>query len=270
MTGKTDELCFEGKGITSKQLIEVRISRQQPGQGIVFRVPDRKEESEFVEIKAVAANVAATWRNVTLGSASNRLCLVEHILAAMALWGLQDLLIEVNGPEIPLDDGSAKFWLDLLEQSGWERKTPACDIELKQALVVKKGDRLLMAVPDGQFSLNYMIDWDHPQIGKCWQSWSSTQDPRQISDARTFATAQEHAMFGITEDSVSLTADGFSKELRWADEPVRHKLLDLIGDLSLCGVNPQRLKARFISIKGGHEMDVELAKQLAEILSSPQ
>jgi UDP-3-O-acyl-N-acetylglucosamine deacetylase len=110
-----------------------------------------------------------------------------------------------------------------------------------------------------------MMDWNHPLIGKCWQSWASGQDPHQIADARTFGSLQEHTMLGITDESVSLTSDGFSKELRWKDEPVRHKLLDLVGDLVLAGVNPQRWKARFISIKGGHEMDVEMSKRLSAL-----
>ena len=125
-----------------------------------------------------------------------------------------------------------------------------------------------MAIPDDHFSVNYMIDWNHPQIGKIWQAWSSKEDPRAIADARTFGSEKEHQMLGLGDDVVSLTEKGFSKDLRFQDEPVRHKLLDLIGDLSLAGVNPLRWKARFISIKGGHEMDVELARKLWAQLNS--
>ena len=74
-------------------------------------------------------------------------------------------------------------------------------------------------------------------------------------------------MLGLTKDVVSLTEDGFSYPLRFEDEPVRHKLLDLIGDLALIGVNPLRLNARILSIKGGHELDVQLAKKLSAILN---
>lgn len=70
-------------------------------------------------------------------------------------------------------------------------------------------------------------------------------------------------MLGLENDVVSLTADGFTQPLRFEDEPVRHKLLDLVGDLALSGVNPLKFKAKFISIKGGHELDVEMAKRLA-------
>jgi len=261
----TGDLVYEGKGITSKQNIKVRLSKRHLGHGIVFRIPDRKSSdgTGHVDIPAVSDYVVNTLRNVTLGIGANRLCLVEHILCAVALWGIEDVFIEVDGPEIPLGDGSALFWLDLLESAGWEKNLPPCDHELKEPIFLKKGDRILIALPDEQFSVNYMMDWNHPLIGKVWQSWSAAQDPHLIGDARTFGSLQEHAMLGITEESVSLTADGFSKELRWSDEPVRHKLLDLVGDLVLAGINPLRWKARFISIKGGHEMDVEMAKRLA-------
>jgi UDP-3-O-acyl-N-acetylglucosamine deacetylase len=263
------ELVFEGKGITSRQNISVRIARREPGHGIVFRIPDRKAApgtAAQVEIPALSSSVVNTLRNVTLGCGANRLCLVEHILGAAALWGLDDLLIDVNGPEIPLGDGSAMIWLDLVAASGWEKIKPPCDRELKEPIVLKKGDRVLMAIPDEKFSVNYMMDWNHPLIGKRWQSWASEQDPREIGLARTFGTLQEHTMLGIADESVSLTADGFSQELRFPDEPVRHKLLDLVGDLALAGVNPQRWQARFISIKGGHEMDVEMSRRLSDLL----
>lgn len=265
---KTDagEICYKGKGITSKQEITVKIGLREAGHGIVFRIPDKKNEGATIDVPATSASVVNTLRNVTLGVGSSRLILVEHILCAVALWGLEDILIEVDGPEIPLGDGSAMFWLDMLENSGWERKQLIADHELKEPVIVKKGDRMLMAIPDEQFSVNYMMDWDHPMIGKCWQSWAPTQNPREIGDARTFGSEKEHMMLGISDEVVSMTASGFSKDLRWTDEPVRHKLLDLVGDLVLAGINPQRWKARFISIKGGHEMDVDIAKKLAALL----
>jgi UDP-3-O-[3-hydroxymyristoyl] N-acetylglucosamine deacetylase len=110
------------------------------------------------------------------------------------------------------------------------------------------------------------MDWNHPMIGKRWHSWSPEQGIDELTVCRTFGSMKEHQMLGLADDVVSMTDDGFSKPLHFADEPVRHKLLDLIGDLALVGFNPLRLKARFISIKGGHEMDVELVKNLATLL----
>ena len=266
LTANSKEFLYEGKGITSRQTISVKASLQEVGHGIKFLIPKKGESAPSVVIPATASSVVNTLRNVTLGIGTDRLCLVEHILCAVALWGIEDILIEVNGPEIPLGDGSAMFWVDLLESAGWAQRMVESDLSLAEPIIIKKGDRILMAIPDEKFSVNYMMDWDHPLIGKIWHSWNPSQSPREIADARTFGSEKEHEMLGISDDVVSINKTGFSKELRWADEPVRHKLLDLVGDLVLAGVNPLRWKARFISIKGGHEMDVDMAKSLKALL----
>ncbi|MBY0357073.1 MAG: UDP-3-O-acyl-N-acetylglucosamine deacetylase [Candidatus Obscuribacterales bacterium] len=267
MNNLANNLVYEGKGITSQKPVKLKISKQKAGHGIVFRLRDINADKDdvTVDIPALASSVVNTLRNVTLGRGSTRLCIVEHFLCATALWGLDDLLVEVDGPEIPLGDGSSKFWIELFQSAGWQRQEIKADLELSQVLVCKKGDRLLLAIPDEANSFDYMIDWNHPMIGKLWQSWSNKEDPNQILDARTFGSMQEHQLLGLVDQVVSMTPTGFSEELRFKDEPVRHKILDLVGDLALAGVNPQRWKARFISIKGGHELDVEMAKKLAEV-----
>lgn len=262
---ETFRLTYTGKGTTSRQDVSVVISSGHPGTGIVFRGKNEKT-GVLVEIPARASNVVNTLRNVVLGKDGARICLVEHLLAAVAMQGLDDIEIEVQGPEIPLGDGSAQFWLDCFRQHGLTRNPVASEVELHEPIIVTKGDRSLMALPDQSFSLTYLMDWDHPLIGKCWQTWKPADSPEAISMARTFASLKEHQMLGLDEESVSLTADGFTKPLHYPDEPVRHKLLDLLGDLMLCGLNPLRIKARFVSVKGGHEMDVELAKRLEQVL----
>jgi UDP-3-O-[3-hydroxymyristoyl] N-acetylglucosamine deacetylase len=104
-------------------------------------------------------------------------------------------------------------------------------------------------------------------IGKRWQTWNAALPVADVADARTFGSLKEHEMLGLTDDVVSFTDDGFTQQLRFEDEPVRHKLLDLIGDLTLIGFNPLRLNARIISIKAGHEMDVQLVRQLTQVLN---
>lgn len=277
---KTDGFRVEytGRGATSKKEITVVIENGKPGSGINFSVLDeastnaaKKEKGEgadkiYVHVPAKPASVVNTLRNVVLGTQTVRLCIVEHVLAAVAIWGLDDVLITVDGPELPLGDGSAAFWIQLLKDAGVERRVPACDIELSESVTVGSGDRMLLAVPDTRFSLTYLMDWNHPQIGKRWQTFDSTMQPEEIATARTFASLKEHQMLGLDEDSVSLTDDGFTKPLHFTDEPVRHKLLDLLGDLTLIGVNPMRVKARFVSIKGGHELDVQLARKIEPLL----
>lgn len=266
--GSDRELLFSytGKGTTSKRDVTVAVHRATPGSGITFKLCT--DNGGTIDVPARAENVLNTLRNVVLGKGSTRLCLVEHFLAAVVLWGLDDIDVVVDGPELPLADGSARVWIELLENCGVPRKTDAPRVVLPQPVEIHKGDRSLIAVPDEQFSVTYLMDWKHPLIGKKWQSWTLRQPITDVSDARTFGTLQEHQMLGLADDAVSLTEDGFTQPLRFDDEPVRHKLLDLIGDLALIGLNPLRLNARIISIKGGHELDVQLAKKLAEVCSA--
>jgi UDP-3-O-[3-hydroxymyristoyl] N-acetylglucosamine deacetylase len=260
MQATSNTLTFTGRGLTSRQDVTVEIRKAEPGAGIIFEL---KRDKNIVAVPARSEYVVNTLRNVVLGRDGIRLCIVEHFLCAASLWGLNDLIVCVDGMEMPLGDGSAGFWLDLFEGAGWQRQPVEASIELKEKIVLTKGDRLLMAVPDQSFSASYMMDWDHPKIGKRWQTWDAERNPREIADARTFGWLKDHQLLGLDKDVVSLTADGFTHPLRYEDEPVRHKLLDLIGDLTLSGVNPLAIKARFVSIKAGHELDVELAKELA-------
>jgi UDP-3-O-[3-hydroxymyristoyl] N-acetylglucosamine deacetylase len=261
---------YKGRGSTSKKDITVVIESGAPGQGIVFSILDSRPESKgtFVTVPAKVENVVNTLRNVVLGKESVRLCIVEHVLCAVAIWGLEDVLITVDGPELPLGDGSANFFIELFKAAGVARRVPTADIELNETITVGSGDRMILAVPDSKFSLTYLMDWDHPKIGRKWQTFDASKAAEEIATARTFASLKEHQMLGLADDSVSLTEDGFTKPLHFEDEPVRHKLLDLLGDLTLIGVNPMRVKAKFISIKGGHELDVQLARKLAPLIKS--
>lgn len=257
---------YRGKGMTSKQEVLVELHQAPAGSGITF-LCTTGDERDLVAVPATAASVVNTLRNVVVGVGKTRLCIVEHFLCAVTLWGLDDLYVLVDGPEMPLGDGSAQFWIELFESAGIARKTSFCDVELPQTVTVQKGDRSILAVPAEQFSVTYLMDWKHPKIGQVWKSWDATMDIKDVYEARTFGMLKEHEMLGLVNDVVSITEDDFTMPLRSPDEPVRHKLLDLIGDLALCGINPMRIKARFISTKAGHELDVEMSKKLLAQLS---
>ncbi len=258
------------RGLTSKSPVKVSVFQAAPGSGITFEIPSKTGantgEDPFVRIPAHADYVVNTLRNVVLGEGQARLCIVEHFLAAASLWGATDLLVRVEGPEMPIGDGSAKIWIDQFALAGIPKVEITPQYELPEAFFVAKGDREILAVPADRFSISYMMDWDHPRIGKRWATWQLGQNIAEIGRARTFGSLKEHEMLGLQNDVVSLTEEGFSMPLHFDDEPVHHKLLDLLGDLALVGVNPLSLKIRFFSIKGGHELDVELAKKLRQVL----
>lgn len=255
---------FTGPGLTCKSNIAIEISLAKPNSGINFVRVAQDYSETFIE--AHCDNVVSTLRNVVLGKGKNRICLVEHLLAALALLGLSDLLITVYGPELPIGDGSAKLWLELFDNQGIQSQKIMADIALEEPIIVSKGDSSIIALPSDKFSMLYLMDWNHPAIGKKWQEYKDNSEPYDIGLARTFGSAIEHKLLGIACEAISLTDTGFSSELRYADEPVRHKLLDLLGDLMLSSVNPRRFKAKFISIKGGHDLDIQMAKKLKSML----
>lgn len=260
---------LHGRGITSRQDIGVTLYEAEPGTGVVFVIKNSEsaDADEKILLPAKAEFVVNTLRNVVLGQGRSRLCLVEHILCAAALSNIDDLYIEVAGPEVPLGNGSGDLWMELFESAGLCKPLPTATIELKHPIIVNRKDRSLIALPDESFSVTYLMDYKHPKIGKIWRTWSTADGASEILNARTFGSLAEHKMLGLEQLVVSMTEDDFDMELRFEDEPVRHKLLDLVGDLMLCGVNPLKIKARFIGIKSGHEMDVDMAKQLASAIS---
>lgn len=265
-TGKP-AFSYTGKGITSKKDVLVEGYLAEPGTGIVFLVtPYSGDSKEPVAIAAVASSVVHSVRNVVIGRDNARLCVIEHLMCAAMLWGVEDLIVFVDGTELPLGDGSSSFWLEEFQKAGIPRKEVQATIDLPEPIILRDKDKSIVAIPDDHFSVTYLMDWNHPKMGKRWQQWSPSLPISDVATARTFGNEQEHQLWGIT-DQVSITKDGFSVPLRFEDEFVRHKLLDLIGDLALCGVNPLSIKANFVSTKGGHALDVKFAQKLKEVLS---
>jgi len=266
----SEQLLFShcGRGLASRSPVKVDVYVAPKGAGIRFSLPDAKgvHNLDRIEFPASADYVVNTLRNTVLGQGRARLCIVEHFLAAAALWGADDMLVCVDGPEMPFGDGSARPWMELFEKSLLERKVPEPSVVLAHPVVVRDGDRKIMAIPAEKLTLTYLIDWDHPLIGRRWKTWYGDDPYQDIAFARTFGSLKEHELLGVEDDVVSLTTEGFTKSLLYEDEPVRHKLLDLLGDLALIGSNPLRLKAHVISLKGGHALDVALVKTLRPAL----
>ncbi len=271
---ETPIVVYKGKGLTSRLDVTVKVFAAKPGSGISFLLSEFgnycADENSTTwmrkNVPATADNIVSTTRNTALGIDRFRVCYIEHIMCAIALCGIDDLVIQVDGAELPMGNGSSDFWVKLLQDSGLQ-KPISNFVSLSHPVYVASGDKMVMALPDEKFSATYLLDMNHPLVGKCWGSWTQDKPITDIACARTFGPLQEHKMLGFENDVVSFTADSFSEELRFADEPVRHKILDLIGDMFLCGINPLRINARFISIKGGHSLDVEMAKKLTNALT---
>lgn len=209
----------------------------------------------------------------TLELGNRRLATVEHLLAALAGCGLTQALLEVDGEEIPLLDGSAIGWVeaiaeaDLVEVSGERSHRPT----LEQPIALHRGSSVITATPAEQFSVVGVIDFPQPAIGR--QQFALELTPQrfveEIAPARTFGFREQVEQLraaGLIQGGAldnALVCDGdhwLNPPLRYPDEPVRHKLLDLIGDLALVGFP----RAQVLVYRGSHGLHTDLAAALAD------
>jgi UDP-3-O-[3-hydroxymyristoyl] N-acetylglucosamine deacetylase len=247
------------------------------GQGIMFY-----RHGHTSPIVATLGALASTDRSVTLANAQGQtLSIVEHFLAACALSGITDLTVHLDGPapELPILDGSADLWYQALAPfADPNALSVAPDITLPAPIVIHSSKGSILALPADDFLVHYAVDFDHPALARRFVRWqpqgasaSGGDNPLAILGARTFGAvtdlpalqARGLAMGANETNTLGLTQDGgFTDALRFEDEPIKHKIVDLLGDLMLTGFNPLRLKAHIMVYKGGHTLHTQLAKQL--------
>lgn len=216
-------------------------------------------------IPALISHVTDTRRATTLSKSGENVRMVEHLLAALHLSGWwRGLLIEVSQPELPVLDGSASEWLAALTELGQPPEPPAA-LEPAATVSVNAAGGSASVTP-GEDRLSCLISFDHPLIGR--QEWQgSPAEYRQLADARTFGFAADferlqadgQARGATRENCVVFTADGTLAPLRGADEPVRHKALDALGDLFLLG---QPLRGSVSTACGSHTLHATLVREL--------
>jgi UDP-3-O-[3-hydroxymyristoyl] N-acetylglucosamine deacetylase len=197
---------------------------------------------------------------------------VEHLLAALTGLGIDNARIEVNGPEIPLLDGSAQGWVQQISDAGWVSQSCLRNTYVLSAPVtVQQGDAFVAAIPAARRRFTYGIDFSNPAIGQQWQSILDHEFVTEIASARTFGFAEEVEKLragglikgGSLENALVCSDEGWlNPPLRYVNEPVRHKLLDLMGDLSLLGSIP---KAHFFAYKASHALHTQLVYRLAQL-----
>lgn len=273
MMQTTHPVFVTGTGLITGQPVSVEISPGLAGSGVVFQV-------NGITIPAVPQFVVNTDRGVTLAHQGQPLSIVEHFLSAVAMAGLSDLIVTVTGaPELPLLDGSAQAWLSHLQ--------PLCQFDetnpfltLSQPVMYTDPSNpglALWAFPAESLSILYAVNFPHPALQNRWLAWTPESGTleTQIAPARTFGFVSElpalqarGLALGVTpENTLGLTDDGgFTSPLRMPDEPIRHKILDLIGDLMLCGVPIHRLKARIGVQWGGHQAHLAFGQRVAQAL----
>ncbi len=259
---------LDGIGLHLGRPCELTFAPAAVGTGVTFR---RVDLPGSPETRAHADLAVLTERQTQLGEGEGALHTVEHVLAAVAGAGVDDVTIEMNGAEPPILDGSARPFLEALQSAGVrEHGGVAQALKLTECVRVVDGDSTYVAHPAATLELDVSIDFSHPIIGRQTGRWRMTAESfaTELAGARTFGFMREVEMLrakgliqGATTDNVVVLDDAgvVGTQLRWPDEFVRHKALDMMGDLVLAG---KRVQARITAIKPSHRGTVTLVREL--------
>ncbi len=242
----------------------------QPDTGIVFR---RVDTPEPVDIRADAFKVVDARMCTTLGEGDIRVATVEHLLSALAGLGIDNIYVDITGPEVPIMDGSAAPFVYLVQSAGIEEQSRAKRfLRIIKPVEVRDGDKWAKFEPYDGFRLTFSIVFDHPVFERSAQSatfdFADTSYAREVARARTFGFMQDVeslrssglALGGSLDNAIVMDEYRVlnSEGLRYDDEFVKHKLLDAIGDLSLVG---RPLIGAFTAHKSGHALNNRLVRE---------
>ncbi len=260
-----------GIGLHSGKKVLLNFLPHQVDGGIVFR---RIDLDPPIDIPANALFVQDTIMSSNLVQGDVKIGTVEHLMSALAGMGIDNILIEVSAPEIPIMDGSAGPFIFLLQQAGLaEQDAPKRFIKIKRTVEANLDDKRAAFLPHDGFQVQFTIDFDHPAFSAEHQSaevdFSTTSFIDELSQARTFGfmrdieylKANNLALGASLDNAIAVDDNGIVNEdgLRFVDEFVRHKMLDAIGDLYLIG---HSIIGRFEGYKSGHALNNQLLREL--------
>ena len=261
----------EGLGLHTGRSASLSLLPTDPGAGLVFHCGG-------VAIPATAEHVVGTRRCTTLGRGEARVMTVEHLLSALYGMGVDNARIEIEGEEVPAGDGSAKGWVELIRRAGVKRlDSPRRPLAPAEAVWVADGQAdtagsaqgWAVAIPGPRLALAVGVDFGDATVGQqqLWLPVTPAHYARDLAPARTFAFAHEVealreaglAQGGTADNAVVVQPEGYSVPLRFPDEIVRHKAMDAVGDLALCG---SRLRAQVVLVRPSHRLVTQLALAL--------
>lgn len=260
-----------GVGLHSGEKVTVTLRPASPNTGIVFR---RVDLPAPVNIRAQADRVGATLLCTELRQDGERVATVEHLMAALASAGVDNLFVDLDAPEVPIMDGSASPFVFLLQSAGVEEQPAARRfIRITRPVEIREGDKWARLEPYDGFKIDFRIDFRHPAIAGSPQHMSidlsGAAFAREIARARTFGFVEDVeklramglAQGGGFQNAVVLDAYRVlnSDGLRFSDEFVRHKILDAVGDLYLLG---SPIIGAFKAFKSGHDLNNRLLRRL--------
>ena len=260
------EVEYSGIGLHSGAEVKMKLRPAPVDTGIVFIRTDLPNKPR---IKAIASNVTSTLRATTIGDGEIKVFTIEHLMSALFASDIDNCYIELDNEEPPVVDGASEVFVKLLSEAGSiEQDKMRQEIVIKKVYRIDDKERFVMVVPYDGFRVSFTSLNPHPLIGTQYYDFTFDIDAykQEIAPARTIAYEKEvealHKMGlglgGNLENVIVYNDEGWMNKLRYADELVRHKILDIIGDLRLAGV----LKAHVIAVKSGHELNTKLAKKI--------
>ena len=292
------DVSISGTGLHTGIVVKMKLNPASPGFGIQFQRIDLPDQPI---IKADCDLVTDTSRGTTLEANGGKVSTVEHILAALVGMGVDNCLIEVNGPEIPIIDGSSTPFVELIKSAGVVEQDAAkiwYSIDENIDYIDDKKRVEMVAMPATNYSITTLIDFNSPVLGTQHAGLKSIQDfEKEIAPCRTFCFLHEletllddnlikggdinnaivivdkavdaeemkrlHKIF--KKEKIEVKSDGYlnNVELNFPNEPARHKLLDIIGDLALIGYP---IKAQIIANRPGHNSNVAFAKKIKQYI----
>ena len=266
----SSKIRASGVGLHTGKKISLTLNPAPSNSGIVFKRTDVKS----APIKASLENVFDTRLSTSLSNNEIKISTVEHLLSALAGIGIDNAIVELDGPEVPIMDGSARPFVFMIQSAGIQEQSEAKRfIKIKKTIEVKQDEKWAKIEPFDGFKVAFTIDFDHPAFSETSQSseidFSSVSYLSQVSRARTFGFAKDIellrknnlALGGSVNNAIVIDDYKVVNEegVRFQDEFVKHKILDAIGDLYLLG---HGLIGSFSAYKSGHHLNNLLLREL--------
>jgi UDP-3-O-[3-hydroxymyristoyl] N-acetylglucosamine deacetylase len=264
-----EKVSCTGIGSHTGAPVQMTLHPAAPDSGIVFV---RTDGARPVEVPARPASIVSSRPDTCLGRGETTIGTVEHLLSALYALGVDNARIGIDGPELPVMDGSAASYVYLIRSAGlFPQRAPRCVLRMRRRVEVREGDRSISIAPGRSFRVTYAVEYDHPAIGRQQfrvRSLGADWFERELAAARTFGFLDEMDRLRcpssldnavVLDDSGVVNGEG----LRWPDEFVRHKVVDLLGDLALLGMP---LQGHVRVERGGHGLHHRL---LAALLDDP-
>jgi UDP-3-O-[3-hydroxymyristoyl] N-acetylglucosamine deacetylase len=260
------EIDFSGIGLHSGAPVRMRLIPAPAGSGIVFR----RTDLDGFEIPAVGRNVAKVSYATSLMRGSVLISTTEHLLSALIGYGVDNVIVEVDNLEVPILDGSALPYVEAFQRVGLKQQRRKREyLKILKEIEVRDGTKFIGVYPGEGYRIQYRIDFPAPIGVETFTGDLATGDYVElIAPARTFGFKEDEAMLrnmglirGATDEcAIIISKQGIENgPLRFSDEFVRHKVLDLIGDLALAG---RRIQGRVVAERAGHAMHTALVQRL--------